>query len=996
MKYPLSVYPHRITVDANKQVCCEFTYYGNELIGGEIYLYNSITNQGLMVYYFFGKNDNINTDFEVPSASTFNGATSCITLGTLGTPNYKLENGKYYKWKMRLAQKKADQFLFQGGIIEGSTGNSSVIIVLANPLLHPPVDYTTENAKLWFYQYVEIGEERRKIIDSIDVGGGNYFLYLESPFSTYPVAGTQYRVYCNYIWTPEYSFNCRKLPDLNINEDVLSKNYVSGLSSWFVNYSQEDNRQIKNYNWKIYDVNGNNYITGNVLQSPILIEADLNGDGVTDFKDVNLLANYLLGSVSEDEINLELADINGDGQVTTADLTLLENNLLIMNVEKRVTATQELTIGKDQIYTINNYNSIVAEDNIEDTINLLVKWCDFEVDDATDNKSNYIYIYGSIDHTVSGSDYTNAIKLTYNDMLNFPDVDNANYGDKTHWIVNEFTSGISNTVSTGQTITALAYDTFGTLLGVCTVQNVTEKGKTYYINFKTPYSTSGFQPDFASKIPVSLLQVKDIPTSVSNDPEFRIKIGTQKLLTSFSEPYYQPFCEGYSLEIEWSQTQILSNMEDPNYVANNVWKTNHLYLPNKLNNEYYEKGIAKSIVNSSIQIGDAQAPSSYMPRTILDYNNDTGECILNSPLEKYPTAGSTYRISTDVQKLVYQTPTIYSINTYFICPTLAIDKTFRGDCEIMTEDGVLTSVSKYITFPKSELDNDGNPICILSYISEKDYSMYRDTEVKEGIYRVVGKYDYDNCCFNLFWKFKTNYANNIEKCSVFREDEDTVAIDIVATRNVVGSQTNALFSFSDYCTANHNKYRYVFLSVIKDVDTGLEKYYKYTTDWFYPYCEGWSITALAPTPVKYLYGKECFYAKESWRFYLNIDSGDITQNINVKKFESYSEYPKVLKIGSNNYNSGKLTASLGTMECGNEEFADGIDKVKRWRKFITQYTAYILRSDKGDCWLVSIDNSPSTSYDDDDINLLTTVTFSYSQIGDIHDIYIFGQDLNET
>lgn len=996
MKYPLNVYPHRITIDADKQACCQFTYYGNELIGGEIYLYNSTTNLGLITYYFFGKNDNINTDFEVPSATNFNGSVSCITLGTLGTSNYMLENGKYYKWKMRLAQKKADQFLFQGGIIEGSTGNASVIIVLANPALHPPTDYVTENAKLWFYQYVEIGEERRKIIDSIDVGGGNYFLYLESPFSTYPTAGTQYRVYCNYIWTPEYSFNCRKLPELNINEDVLSKNYVNGLSSWFVNYSQEDDRQIRSYNWKIYDVNGNNYILGNVLQSPILIEADLNGDGVTDFKDVNLLAKYLLGDIGEDEINLDLADINGDGRVTTADLTLLEDNLLIMNVQKRVTATQELIVDEDKIYTINNYNTIITEDNNEDTINLLVKWCEFEVNDATDYKANYIYIFGSIDHTVSGSDYTNAIKITYDDILYYSDVFKAGYGSKNHWIINEFTSGISETSSSGQTITALAYDTFGTLLGVCTVQNVTERGKTYYINFETLYSASGFRPDVAEKIPVSLLQVKDIPTSVSNDPEFRIKLDTQTVLTSFSEPYYQPFCKDYSIDIEWSQTQILSNLDDPNYTDNKAWKTNHLYLPNRLNEEYYEKGIANSIVNSDIQIGDPQTPSSNMPRKILEYDNNTGECILDSPLERYPTAGSTYRISTNTQKKVYETPAIYSINTYFICPTLAIDKTFRGDCEIMTEDGVTTSVSKYVTFPTSELDDDGNPICILSYISEKDYSMYRDTEYKAGLYRVVGKYDYDNCCFNLYWKFKTNYSQNVEKCSIFREDEDTIATDIVATRNVNGSQANALFKFSDYCVANNNKYRYIFLSTVIDVETGLEKYYKYVTDWFYPYCEGWSITALIPTTTRYLYGKECFRARESWRFYLNIDSGDITQNINVKKFESYSEYPKVLKIGSNNYNSGKLSASLGTLECGNEEFADGISKVKRWRKFITQYTAYVLRSDKGDCWLVSVDDSPSTSYDDDDINLLTTVTFSYSQIGDVHDIYILGQDLNET
>ena len=78
---------------------------------------------------------------------------------------------------------------------------------------------------------------------------------------------------------------------------------------------------------------------------------------------------------------------------------------------------------------------------------------------------------------------------------------------------------------------------------------------------------------------------------------------------------------------------------------------------------------------------------------------------------------------------------------------------------------------------------------------------------------------------------------------------------------------------------------------------------------------------------------------------------------------------------------------LGDIECGTDDFIDDIQRVNAWRKFITEYNTYILRSEKGDIWHISISDNPTTNYDEEN-ELYTTISFSYTQVSDINDIYV--------
>ena len=57
--------------------------------------------------------------------------------------------------------------------------------------------------------------------------------------------------------------------------------------------------------------------------APAVLMGDANGDGVVNYLDAMLIAQYYVGDISADELNLEAADVNGDGIVNYLDAMMV-------------------------------------------------------------------------------------------------------------------------------------------------------------------------------------------------------------------------------------------------------------------------------------------------------------------------------------------------------------------------------------------------------------------------------------------------------------------------------------------------------------------------------------------------------------------------------------------------------------------------------------------------------------------------------------------------
>lgn len=138
--------------------------------------------------------------------------------------------------------------------------------------------------------------------------------------------------------------------------------------------------------------------------------------------------------------------------------------------------------------------------------------------------------------------------------------------------------------------------------------------------------------------------------------------------------------------------------------------------------------------------------------------------------------------------------------------------------------------------------------------------------------------------------------------------------------------------------------------------------------------------------------KPSYLVGDTWRISGEISDTTITCNTDNTVHVGYNKYAKTTSTDVN-YMSGTLSGLLGYVDCTTQEFEDNVELVQSWRKFITQKKPFLLKSQKGDVWIVEITDSPTTQYGEKESPLLTTFTFSWAECCGINDVYI--QDTRE-
>jgi hypothetical protein len=157
---------------------------------------------------------------------------------------------------------------------------------------------------------------------------------------------------------------------------------------------------------------------------------------------------------------------------------------------------------------------------------------------------------------------------------------------------------------------------------------------------------------------------------------------------------------------------------------------------------------------------------------------------------------------------------------------------------------------------------------------------------------------------------------------------------------------------------------------------------------------GYTITQLELMPENYQYGTRLRYkVGDSWKFSGDVQSTTVTQNTDRSLHVGYNTYPS-LTLTTTNYMSGTLTAMLGFVDCvtsyGTKKYEDNIETVRAWREFITRPAIYMLKSQKGDVWIVNITDGITTTYDESIKEIPTTISFSWAECCSVDDIIIIG------
>lgn len=236
--------------------------------------------------------------------------------------------------------------------------------------------------------------------------------------------------------------------------------------------------------------------------------------------------------------------------------------------------------------------------------------------------------------------------------------------------------------------------------------------------------------------------------------------------------------------------------------------------------------------------------------------------------------------------------------------------------------------------------------------------------------------DYENKCVNLQW---VNPNGQIETKRVFRKNGGSTNryIDAQDDFTYIGSTQNG--ELKDWTIGNNHKVHYQI-----EGSSSTSFYFNYsdevTTDW-----EGWTIIGLTPV---YSEGRIPEYETgEVWNFISDVESGEISRNINATAHVGTSAYAQTSRENTK-YESGTFSASLFTVSCPDLEIVDDIYRVKRWMTFISNTDRFLLKSHKGDVWIISITGNPQRSYEEQTLDTLTTISYEWVEVDDVNNVIV--------
>ena len=198
----------------------------------------------------------------------------------------------------------------------------------------------------------------------------------------------------------------------------------------------------------------------------------------------------------------------------------------------------------------------------------------------------------------------------------------------------------------------------------------------------------------------------------------------------------------------------------------------------------------------------------------------------------------------------------------------------------------------------------------------------------------------------------------------------------------------------DYGVAANARYRYHLIYF--DPDTGQpyitfdqqgKNIYSKTWEVDTSSLDGYTITALEPFEPSGEFIENWYKPHESWHFICDIENPTMTHNYDKHLQVGYGRYSAMTSTHVN-YLTSTLTAMLGKLNCATKEFEDTIAMVKAWRDFISQPCPFLLKSPKGDIWIVNVTDA-STTYDEQTPQRYTTFSFSWAECDSIDNATLY-------
>lgn len=344
------------------------------------------------------------------------------------------------------------------------------------------------------------------------------------------------------------------------------------------------------------------------------------------------------------------------------------------------------------------------------------------------------------------------------------------------------------------------------------------------------------------------------------------------------------------------------------------------------------------------------------------YDNLTGILTLDTPVINFPNAGASCAIHKIKEYKLATSDVEYSEKLVSQFPLFPINQTCRCVMTVATQDGM-----QYASTTSTTLGYNNSTDIIDSVTITPVNANWND----------IG-----SSGFTISWGVSNGLTMFDYAFNVYKQTDDQSPI--LYAQNI-HETNNDMASITDYAVGNEHKYKYHIVPILNSSRKvcGATK----TCDEAMLNVNCWSITALHANGT--CYNKKVYETGDTWTFRVDVTSSDFTHNTDRKIYTSTSTYPKQIKTKSRYITSG-LTCVLGNMDCQSKKFNGSVQKLDQWRQFIFENDIFLLKTIKGDIFIVVINDNPSETYEEVRLDGIVPVQvkFEYTEVESIHNCIV--------
>ena len=261
------------------------------------------------------------------------------------------------------------------------------------------------------------------------------------------------------------------------------------------------------------------------------------------------------------------------------------------------------------------------------------------------------------------------------------------------------------------------------------------------------------------------------------------------------------------------------------------------------------------------------------------------------------------------------------------------------------------------------------------------------------------KLSYDKSHITIKWKWSESVKGRV---AVYRRNklgtDDWSQWTVIKLTDIFNKSAGEYENIDDYTIGSDLEYQYMiqYMYISDDsrstsgstitISNSVRYYEPYITPTVKHHWAETTITSLKAKSDVY-YKKYAYTPEETWNFISQPDSNEILQNLGINVYDTTNGMPLTTRINKE-YESSSFSLDLFQLNCPDGSIRDDISLVKKWVKFINADNDFLLKTPKGDVWIVEISGSPSRNYEYGSDTILTKINYDWVQVARTEEVDI--------